>query len=462
MTIRPGINAVRLAAALCAVSLLGFVTPHAVWLLLAGMVVGLILARRDYLRLRDDFDRLQFRRICPAVVGRGESFPVTWSLSTPQPVRLSGECRDLVPAGASPRLVLFPFSLHFPAHARRHQRRPADPLMEIHRAGPGVESVTMRFVIPVRGLHQFGPVWIRLQGAAGFLDAMRSLPATTDVRVLPETLVSPDRFRKEVGAEIRMLDKPVFSRQHGEGTEFESLHEYRSSDDPRRMDWRATARMQRPIIRRFQIERHRDVMILIDCGRLMGSHTERGTKLDCAIDAGLMLGRVALEGGDRCGVGLFDHAVRGYLPPVSGLPSMKALVESAYAAGVTWSESDFAPMFATLQARQAKRSLLVVISDLTDEQTAQPFSGSLRHLARRHVVLFAALRTPLLERTVLQPIDSLLDGSKTAVAMRLLQEREAALQSLRQAGIHVLDVEPDRLAPPLINRFLAIRRHNRL
>ena len=96
------------------------------------------------------------------------------------------------------------------------------------------------------------------------------------------------------------------------------------------IDWRTTARYGRPIVRRYQIERHRDVMILIDCGRLMGTETDRGSKLDCAVDSALLLSRVALQSGDRCGIGLFDNEVRGYLPPVSGAAAMNALADCVY------------------------------------------------------------------------------------------------------------------------------------
>jgi uncharacterized protein (DUF58 family) len=438
--VRPGINAVRLAAGLGVLSLLGFVTAHAAWLLLAGVAAGLVLAWRDRSQFVRQFDGLRLTRQCPKTVGRGDPFRVTWTISTTGEGkrRVVGEFRDLVPAAVEKRLVIHPFALG------------------------DAQSFSQEFVLPFRGRHTFGPMWVRLRGPLGFLDAQREFAVTSDVRVLPETFASPDRFRKDVGAEVRMLDKPVFVRQHGEGTEFESLREYRAGDDPRRIDWRATARMQRPIIRKFQVERHRDVMILVDCGRLMGSHTERGTKLDCAVDAALLLGRIALQGGDRCGFALFDHSVRGYLPPVSGAASLPALVECVYDARVDWGESDFAPLFATLQSWQAKRSLIVVLSDLLDEQTSQQFRGSLRRLSQRHVVLLAALRTPLLRRVLARPIETLQDGAEQAVTFRLLHERDEALQTLRHAGVQVLDVEPQQLTAPLINQFIAIRRGNLL
>ncbi|MCA9052566.1 MAG: DUF58 domain-containing protein [Planctomycetaceae bacterium] len=457
MTIRPGINAVRLAAALFALALLTFLTVHAVWLLLALLLLGLALSIRDYRVLRQQLPRFTVQRTVPTVIGRGDPFEVIWTVTSPPGASATGELRDEVPDVANPRLVIQTFSC-------RATDRPSGSKSRSHADNLAAATDTLRqqFVIPIRGRFTFGPLWLRLPGPFQFLDGQQRFDDRSSVRVLPETYASPDRFRKDLGAEIRLLDKPVFARQHGDGTEFESLKEYRPGDDPRRIDWRATARMQRPIVRRFQIERHRDVVIVIDCGRLMGGQTDRGSKLDCAVDSALLLAKVALQGGDRCGFALFDHTVRGYLAPVSGLPSMQALVDSVYDAYVDWGESDFAPLFATLQRRQAKRSLLVIVSDVLDAATSEQFRGSLRRLAQRHVVLFAALRTPLLNAVVDQPLDSFRDASRKAVTFRLLHDREEALQTLRHAGIHVLDVEPQQLTAPLINEFIAIRRRNLL
>ena len=96
-------------------------------------------------------------------------------------------------------------------------------------------------------------------------------------------------MEKDIGAEVRLLEQMQRSRHQGVGTEFESLQPFRLGDDPRRIDWRATARQQSLVVRHFQIERHRDVMIIIDSGRLMGVKVGDGSKLDCAVDSALNL-----------------------------------------------------------------------------------------------------------------------------------------------------------------------------
>jgi uncharacterized protein (DUF58 family) len=318
------------------------------------------------------------------------------------------------------------------------------------------------FRIPRRGRFEFGPVWIRLQGPWQILEGQQSFACMGSIKVLPETFASRERMEKEVGAEIRMLDQLQRSRQRGAGTEFESLQPFRLGDDPRRIDWRASARQQSLVVRHFQIERHRDVMIIVDSGRLMGADVGRGSKLDCAVDSALNLARVVLQSGDRCGVAAYDRKVVGFLPPLSGTTSLRSLAECIYDLQTQWHESDFTSMLTELRHKQAKRTFLIFLSDLGDAETSQRTCASLIQLQRQHLVMFAALRTPLLGRIIREPVSELQDASEKAVALRLVRDRRRALHMLSHNGVHVVDVEPTQLTAPLINQFIELRQRNLL
>lgn len=438
MTIRPGHNLIRAAGALLAASLLVFVAPSVLWLAIPifGVLGGLIVA--DYLDLRRRLPQVRIERRAPTVVGRDRSFEVAWTLRHTGDREFLGEWRDGVPRRAVPHFHTVPFRIG---------------------ATEFEKSFTGRFRIPERGEHSFGPLWLRLVGRFAMLEAQQTIDSRANVRVLPETYHSPDKLLNESGYAL-LRDKAGRTRQHGVGTEFESLTEYREGDDPRRIDWRTAARVGHLVVRRYQIERHRDVILLIDCGRLMGADAGKGSKLDCAVDAALLVARVALQGADRCGLAMFDDQVLGYLPPQSGLSSLHSLAECVYAAQTRWRESDFARMFATLQQRHSKRSLVVILSDMVDAETTHRFRASLARLAKRHVVLFAALQTPVLNAISRTPPSETLDLARQAVAFQLLREREQALHAVRRCGVHVLDVAPSQLLVPLINQFIALRQES--
>ncbi len=440
MTVRPGRSLILAAAVLLAASLLVFAWDGVILVELLGVSLLVGLAAADYFDLRRRLADVRVERKLPSLVGRGRPFDVRCTLQRDLAGPLHVEWRDGLPSDCEPPIL---------------GRRLSLSEREF------VAEVTNTLRIPVRGEHTFGPMWVRLVGRFGMLEAQQTFALPATVRVVPETYHSPDELQKDTGRNL-LLDKSTRTRQHGVGTEFESLTEYREGDDPRRIDWRATARMNRPIVRRFQIERHRDVLLLIDCGRLMGADVGKGSKLDCAIDAALMVARVALQGSDRCGMALFDDQVLGYLAPVSGVSSLGAMADCVYDATTRWRETDFTRMFATLQQRHAKRSLIVVLSDMVDLETTERFRTSLARLAKRHVVLFAALQTPVLEQLVHEPLTDSLDAAWQTVALQLLREREQALHGVRRCGVHVLDVVPSQLIVPLINRFIDLRQQSEL
>ena len=437
MRIRPGRNLIRILAGLLAASLLVFLTPAIVGFAIPVLGIVLALTVWDGFETRRLLGDLNVTRRLPVMAGRDLPFGVTWQLERTTSAPLSGELRDCLPCKSEPVI-----------HLEHFQFESGEANVEL--------KTSLR--IPVRGEFQFGAVCLRLHSRLGLIELQKSSEIPGSIRVFPEIYHSPEQLEKDPGAEIVLLDKTTKARQHGVGTEFESLNEFREGDDPRRIDWRTTARVRHLVVRRFQVERHRDVMILVDCGRLMGADTERGTKLDCAIDAALMLARTAFEGGDRCGIALFDDEVLGYLPPQSGLVSMNAILSCVYAASTRWRESDFSQMFATLQQRQSKRSMVIVLSDIVDAETTQRFRASLTTLAKRHVILFAALQTPMLQQVTTAPLAEPDDATQKAVAYQLLRERARALHAVERSGVNILDVTPERLTVPLINQFIELRQ----
>jgi len=438
--VRPGRNLIFAILGLALLAPLSFVLPQIAWILLLGLIPLVALSRREYQQLQRMFAQIKISRREPSVVGRDIPFFSELQITNQGEQEFVGVVRDVLPTEVAPD--------HQPT--------------AIKIAPQGVATTTTQLRISARGRYAFGPVWLRLQGPWQMLEGQHSFDCQAFIKVLPETYVSKGGLSEDQRGQLLMLDKKTRARQQGAGTEFESLSEYRHGDDPRRIDWRTTARLGHPIVRRYQIERHRDVMLLVDCGRLMGALTPAGSKLDCAIDSTLMLAEVALKHGDRCGVGFFDDRVRGYRAPLAGVSSVRTLAESIYQLQSQWRESDFGAMFAELQQRQTRRALIVLLSDIVDVETTSRFRTSLARLAKNHVVLFAALRTPLLEQIVHQPVSSLLHGSRQAVAFELLKQRQQALHTLRHSGVHVMDVEPSELTIPLINEFIELRSQNLL
>ena len=441
MTVRPGRGLIVLALlwTLCAVVVVFW--PALAGLLWIGALGLLVLVIFEYREVRSLLKQFGVTARVPDVVPRDQPFVVTIDLTRPPGRTVRGHWRQIVPTitGVADRTYSFTIEEFI-----------------------GEMSIETTYRLSERGLHRFGDVWLRVESRWRLIDLQTKFPNDCSVQVLPENLLASESLLKTAGAQVRQLDQAARTRDHGAGTEFESLTEFRENDDPRRIDWRVSARQRRLIARRFQVERHRDVMIIVDCGRLMAAEHRRLSKLDAAIDAGLLLAHAALRGGDRCGFVLYDQAVLGYLPPQSGPLAMRRIKEHIYDVQSQWRESDFTEVYAVLNRRQQKRSLVVVLSDVIDLQTTDRFRASLSSLSRQHVVLFAALRTPLLYEQLVCTPQVLENAWEPVLSGRLLQQREEALLSLKRNGIHVLDALPESLGPSLVNEFLTIRSRNLL
>ena len=261
--------------------------PPAGWLVLPTLVLAVVGAAADYRSLRSALAGAAIRRRIPTPVARDKPFRVTLEISIPGGLAWSAEVRQELPGPATPNLWI----------------------EAVEVPGSGDASLSRWIRVPIRGRYPIGLSGLPARSAR-FARGQRPLGTTEEIDVYPESTQSKEALAKDAADEMRLLDKLRQSQQRGVGTEFESLSDYRPGDDPRRVDWRLSAKYRRLIVRRYQIERHRDLIVLVDSGRLMGADAGAGTKLDCAVDAALRLIRTALRVGDRCGLGIFDNEVR--------------------------------------------------------------------------------------------------------------------------------------------------------
>jgi uncharacterized protein (DUF58 family) len=276
--------------------------------------------------------------------------------------------------------------------------------------------------------------------------------------ILPHTS-TPERraalTHRSLFEELGVRPKPA----RGEGSEFESLREYVHGDDPRHVDWRASARRGRLVVRHFQTERRHTVIVAVDTGRLMGARVDADSKLDHAIECGIALARVSKEYGDRVGFLGFDRELRVLARPQSGRSGVAVMVEATLALTPHPFEPDYRVLVETLARYQSKRALVVVLTDFVEGSASRELEAWLAVLARRHCVMLVALRDRLLAELD-QPEPGITRGRvyRRLALQDLAVEREAALARIRRFGVQALDLDPARVTAPVLNRYLAIRQ----
>jgi uncharacterized protein (DUF58 family) len=328
---------------------------------------------------------------------------------------------------------------------------------EVGATVPARGQVRLEYqVVPkARGAFSWGHIHIRFHSLLGLWEQRRTIRAPAQSRVYPN-LVALERYH--LLARANRLESIGIRkvRMRGSAWEFESLRDYARGDDIRLIEWKATARRRKMIVRNQEAERNQTVLLLVDSGRLMNAEVDGVSKLDSAVNSALILAHVALSRGDRVGLCSFSHDVHAWVTPRAHKAQIRLLTEALYDLRGDFSESDHGRCLRLLATRYPKRALLIVFTDFVDSDTASEMVAHLRLAGRRHVVLFTALNDPLLARAAAAYVGDTFQGFRKAAAVELLRERKEVLEQLRRTGIHVLDVEPTGLTPPLVNRYLEI------
>ena len=314
-------------------------------------------------------------------------------------------------------------------------------------------------VVPLRrGAYSLGAIHARYASRLGLWWRQCRFEQSDPVRVYPD--LQSLRGFDLMARQDREYGFMRATRRSGGESEFERLRDYSRDDEYRSIDWRATARNHRLIARQYQLESNQSVLFMLDSGRLMTAESNRTSLFDHALNATLMLARVASRAGDNVGLLAFDDAVRALVPPSSGPGATRKLIRASYSLHPMLVESDYDLAFRQLGVRVRKRSLVIVFTQVLDEGAT---IGILKHVAsvsKRHLPLLVLFRDEGVESLVDSPARNDADLYVKAAGAETLHWRRGVIKGLKAAGAHVLDVRPEALTPALINRYLEIKaRH---
>jgi uncharacterized protein (DUF58 family) len=327
----------------------------------------------------------------------------------------------------------------------------------------GKVTETTYIVAPTRrGEVTFAPADVRVRSRWGLCELLERLGPSEMRRVYPDfaqvaryAWLAGDRRLQEIGVKTY--------QQRGQGTDFKQLSEYRVGDSVRHIDWRATSRQAKPIVREFQDERDQCVMLLVDCGRRMRADDRDGrigaTHFDQVLNAVMLLSYVALKQGDAVGAMTFgtpDGDQRSFAPR-KGAHTLNAMMSALHGVQPTPTHSDYVTAAQDLLRRQRRRALVIVITNFRDEDSTE-LSQALRLLRSRHLVLLASLRERVVGELMAQPLVSGEAALDVASAQLYEQSRRDAFNRLSARDALMVDAEPSRLGVELVNRYHAMKR----
>ncbi|TXC68306.1 DUF58 domain-containing protein [Sphingorhabdus soli] len=310
-----------------------------------------------------------------------------------------------------------------------------------------------------RGQAAVARLWLRWPGAFGLVWKQTSAPVDRAIAVIPdlETLRSQAlRYLQEAapGEQDR--------RRRGQGREFEALREYQPGMGRRSIDWKRSARHGELLAREYRTDHNQSVVLAIDSGRLMCEPVAGMPKVDRAVGAALLTAFMALKGGDSVRLFGFDSRPRVASGAMSGVAGFSLLQQRAAEIDYSPEETNFTLALTTLGARLERRSLVVIFTDFVDSISAELMLRNVGALTRRHLVLFVLMRDAELEAMADAEPASGEDVARAVTAGALLRERQLVIERLRLLGVEVIEATHDEIGPALLERYLTLKREDRL
>lgn len=317
----------------------------------------------------------------------------------------------------------------------------------------GVAMVPCRAVR--RGNWAMTQLWLLWPSRLRLFEFTPRLPVSLDMRVVPN--IRPVQSGQITTTVISTLYGIKENRAIGEGAEFHQLRDFVQGMDVKTIDWKRSARRRSLVAREMQAERNHHVILALDTGYLMRQEIEGLPKLDHAVTAALALAWAAAVGGDLVGYFAYDVRPGSFVTPQRGRIAFSRMRSWAAGLGNVGRETNHTLALTELNARTPKRSLVIIFTDFIDTTSAELMIDNIAILAKRHLVVFVAIRDPELEGLV-QGAPEDLNGVATLVAAnQSVQDRRRVMERLVRLGVTIVDARADAVTAKLVSAYLDIK-----
>lgn len=310
-----------------------------------------------------------------------------------------------------------------------------------------------------RGRAEFAAVHLSCTSRWGLWNFMERRLLSSPVRIMPDIR---SVYRYELLARQNRLDEMGLKmrRLRGQGSDFSRLRDYRQGDEMRRVDWKATSRTQRLVSREYNIERNQNVLLAVDCGRSMLNESDGISYLDRVLNASIMLSYIALGQSDNVGFMAFSSAVERTVKPVRGKPGIQSVLQNSFDLQGRREASDYALAMEHLSYHFRKRSLVILMTHVIDEQHLESISDALCGIRSPHLFLCVFLKDLGLSHLASRIPETDIEGFESAAAAELLTAVEHKTAMLNDRGVMTLSSLPNRLTADVINGYIDVKsRH---
>ena len=323
------------------------------------------------------------------------------------------------------------------------------------------EQATLDYQVTAveRGNTQLHPLVLRVGSPLQLWQHRITLGDSIPLKIYPN--FAPIVYLADVGMEQRLRQLGIHDvMSRGEGLDFKELRDFVEGDSLKQIDWKATARRRKPISREYQDERDQDIFFLLDCGRRLRHIDDGLSHFDHALNAVLLTSYIALRQGDAVGLLSFPGAER-WLKPVKGKGAINTLLNKVYDLQSNSLNSDFLQAAENFSRRHHKRSLVIIVSNIRDEDTSD-LAMAAKLLSKRHIVVVASMKEMALNKCLNQPVTTFNEALSYSATHGYLAERKDVLKQLATMGANVIDSSPSNLHIHLANEYLRLKKSHSL
>lgn len=377
---------------------------------------------------------IKANRSCPDRLSNGDENPIAVTISNKYPFTVVIRLIEEVPYQFQKR------DLIFDAKLRSNQ-----------------ENTFYYNVRPtVRGVYLFGSINVFVKSTFGLINRRYIFDEGKYVAVYPSFIEM--RKYELLAASHRLTDYGIKKiRRIGHATEFEHIKHYITGDDPRTINYKATARTNQLMVNAYQEEKSQQIYCIIDKGRTMRMPFKEMTLLDYAINSSLMVSTTALNKGDKAGIITFSQDIDTILPANKNRRQRNLIMETLYSQRTNFKEPDYERLYITIRHKLTQRSLIILYTNFETINGMRRNLKYLSHLAKDHLLLVAFfLNTEFNEILDSSPkeMDELF---RKGMAEKLSDDKYLIVKELNRHRIHTILTKPENLTIDSINKYLEFK-----
>jgi len=327
----------------------------------------------------------------------------------------------------------------------------------------GKTKITFTFKIrPMRrGVFHFENVYLRIPSKYNLFSFIGKKHIVAKIEVFPD--VKALHYFIKLFKTDKLYQLGIHkNRWKGQGSELESLREYNKDDNSKLIDWKASTRINKPVVKLLEMETNNHLVIAIDCGRMMTAEQNGLSSLDHAVNSLLILAHLAIRAGDTITVIAYADNVQSVLKEVKGKSSLNKITYFITKLESKYVESNYNLIFRYLQKTVKRRSFVIFLSDIVDDVNKDLFKKGIYGLSRKHFLLFVFIRDTLLDYHAEKRSDTPDQLYQNTAAREMILNRISAIELLKHSKVHFLDILPKELNSALINKYLEVKQRNRL